>query len=94
MASVFKFRNHVFSIFAPLVDKCLHICRKFGIETYHLLRARMHKAESLGMQSLTRKYAETVLYELTVSGIYGTLSDLRTVITFIIEQRVSECTLI
>ena len=42
------------------------------------------------MQSLTRQQLETILDELTIFRIDGSLSDLCTVITFIIEKRMTD----
>ena len=47
----------------------------------------MNEAKSLGMKSLTRKESETVLYELTIFCVYGSFTDLRSIIAFIIEER-------
>ena len=50
----------------------------------------MHKAEGLGMQGLTRQKLEAVLYELTILCIDGSLADLRTVVTLVIEERMAD----
>ena len=42
------------------------------------------------MKSLTRQELETVLYELAVFGIYGSFADFRTVVAFVIEERMSD----
>ena len=86
----FEELGHILRIFAPFVDEGLHVCRKCGIETHHLLSARMDKAKSLGMESLPWKKLETVLDELTVLRINGPLADLRTVITRVIEERMAD----
>ena len=49
----------------------------------------MHKAKSLCVESLTRQEFETVLYKAPVLGVNGSLADLGTVITIVIEERVS-----
>ena len=49
----------------------------------------MDESESLGMQSLTRKKLEAVFNELTVLCIDGSLSDFRSIVTLIIEERMT-----
>ena len=49
----------------------------------------MNEAESLGVESLTRQKFEAVLNELTILCIYGTLADFSSIITFVIEKRMT-----
>ena len=81
--------RHILGILPPLVYQGLHVRRQIGVKTYHLLGARMDETERLGMESLTRKELETILYELTVLGVYGSLTDFRTVVTAVIEEWMS-----
>ena len=72
----FQKLSHVLGIFAPFVDEGLHVGRKFRIEADHLLCARVDEAEGLGMEGLTRKELEAVLYELTVFRVNCAFTDL------------------
>ena len=49
----------------------------------------MDKTESLGMKSLTREKFEAVLDELAILRIDRSLADLCTVITFVVEERMT-----
>ena len=86
---LFKELSHILGIFAPFVDESLHVGRKFRIEADHLLRTRVDESESLGMESLTREKLETVLDELSVLRIDCPLAYLGTVITAVIEERMT-----
>ena len=50
----------------------------------------MDEAEGLGMKCLTWKELEAVFYELSVFCIDGSFADLGTVVTFVIEERVTD----
>ena len=90
MASFVFFRRHVVGVLAPFVDEGLHVGRERGVELNVFSGTRVYEPECLGMEGLTGEQSETVGYELTVFRIDGAFADFRPVISFIIEQRVSD----
>ena len=85
---VLFFRHHIFSILAPFVYKRLHIVRQLRVQTDHLLGARMDKAQSLGVQSLTRTEFETITHKLAVLAKVCTLQYFVAAIHIVVEQDV------
>ena len=90
MASFVFFLRHVVGVLAPFVDEGLHVGRERGVELNVFPGTRVYEPECLGMEGLTGEQPETVGYELTVFRIDGAFADFRPVISFIIEQRVSD----
>lgn len=81
---------HVVAVAAPLVEKLGHVIGKRCLEVHLPAGLGMHEAENSGVQSLARTDLETVLYELTVLGVDGSLADFRAAVTLVIEERMAD----
>ena len=81
---------HIVAVAAPLVEKLGHVLGKRCLEVHLPAGLGMHEAENSGVQSLARTYLETVLDELTVLGVDGSLADFRAAVALVIEERMAD----